>query len=69
MSFIKLLKCTKTKFTSKDLFVAVYSKKIIEKFKAGKLDENMIPLETSIKKKLTSEKAKINARNTGLDIF
>ncbi|XP_026481010.1 39S ribosomal protein L41, mitochondrial [Ctenocephalides felis] len=58
-----------TKFTSKDLFDAVYSKKIIEDFKAGKLDENGNPLEPSIEEKLTPEEAKINARKTGSDIF
>uniref|UniRef100_A0A6M2DK53 Putative 39s ribosomal protein l41 mitochondrial agrilus planipennis n=1 Tax=Xenopsylla cheopis TaxID=163159 RepID=A0A6M2DK53_XENCH len=58
-----------SKFTSKDLFDAIYSKKISDDFKAGKLDENGDPLEPSVEEKLTAEEAKVNARKTGSDIF
>ncbi|XP_059481834.1 large ribosomal subunit protein mL41 [Neocloeon triangulifer] len=58
-----------TEFTSQDLFDAVYSKKIVQDFKEGKLTEDGQPLEPSPEEKLTSEEAFQRARKTGSDIF
>ena len=58
-----------TEFTAKDLFDAVYAKKIVDDFKAGKLDANGDSLEPSEDELLTSEEARIRARKTGSDIF
>lgn len=60
---------TQAPFTAKDLFNVVYAKKIIEDFKASKLDENGQPLEPSDNEKMTAEEAKIKARQTGSDMF
>ena len=56
-------------FTAKDLFNAVYAKKIIKDFKEGKLDEDGRPLEPSPEEALTADDAYIAARKTGSDIF
>lgn len=56
-------------FTSEDLFNAIYSKKIIEDFKNGKLKEDGSAEEPSENELLDSETAWINARKTGSDIF
>lgn len=58
-----------SEFTSLDLFNAVYSKKIIEDFKEGKLKDNGAPLEPSEQELLTADEALQRARKTGSDIF
>lgn len=58
-----------SEFTPKDLFDAVYSDKIVNDFKNGKLGENGEPLEPSPKEQLTPEEAYVQARKTGTDIF
>lgn len=58
-----------SEFTSLDLFNAVYSKKIIEDFKEGKLKEDGAPVEPSENELLTPEQALQRARKTGSDIF
>lgn len=55
--------------TSKDLFNAVYGRKILKDFKEGKLDDNGDSLEPSEEEKLTAQEAWMNARKTGSDIF
>lgn len=55
--------------TAKDLFNAVYGKKILKDYKEGKLDEHGNALEPSEEEKLTPEEARIRARRTGSDIF
>ncbi|GLV35838.1 mitochondrial ribosomal protein L41 [Carabus blaptoides fortunei] len=58
-----------TEFTAKDLFDAVYGKKIVADFKAGKLNEDGSSVEPSAEEKLTVEQAKLRARQSGSDIF
>ncbi|ALC41775.1 mRpL41 [Drosophila busckii] len=58
-----------SEFTSLDLFNAVYSKKIIEDFKAGKLASDGSAIEPSPNEQLTPEEALQGARKTGSDIF
>ncbi|CAB3370330.1 Hypothetical predicted protein [Cloeon dipterum] len=58
-----------SEFTSQDLFDAVYSKKIVQDFKEGKLSEDGQPLEYSEEEKLTPEEAFRRARKTGSDLF
>ncbi|XP_001360637.2 39S ribosomal protein L41, mitochondrial [Drosophila pseudoobscura] len=58
-----------SEFTSLDLFNAVYSKKIVEDFKAGSLQADGSPKEPSAEEKLTSSEAFLRARRTGSDIF
>jgi len=58
-----------SEFTSKDLFDAVYSEKIVKDFKDGKLSEMGEPLEPSQEELLTPEEAYNQARKTGTDIF
>lgn len=58
-----------SEFTSLDLFNAIYSKKIIDDFKEGKLKEDLSPVEPSEHEKLDPEEALIRARKTGSDIF
>lgn len=58
-----------SEFTSLDLYNAIYSQKVIDDFKAGKLDEDGNPIEPSRDELLTPEEALINARKTGSDIF
>ncbi|CAH1958048.1 unnamed protein product [Acanthoscelides obtectus] len=60
---------TQSEFTAEDLFYVVYAPKIVKDFKEGKLDENGQPLEPSPEEKLSSEEAKLKARQTGSDIF
>ena len=55
--------------TAKDLFNAVYGKKIISDFQDGKLDGDGQPLEPSEEERLTPEEAELKARQTGSDIF
>lgn len=56
-------------FRPQDLFHAVYSQKIAEDFKAGKLDEEGRPLEPSEEEQLTPEVAKERALKIGSDRF
>lgn len=58
-----------SEFTSLDLFNAIYSKKIIEDFKAGTLQADGSAKEPSPNEQLTSEEAYQRARKTGTDIF
>jgi large subunit ribosomal protein L41 len=58
-----------SEFTSRDLFDAVYSEKIVNDFKSGKLGETGEPLEPSPEEQLTPEAAYTQARKTGTDIF
>ncbi|XP_037797821.1 39S ribosomal protein L41, mitochondrial-like [Penaeus monodon] len=56
-------------FRPQDLFHAVYSRKIAEDFKAGKLDEEGRPQEPSEEEQLTPEVAKTKALMIGSDRF
>eukprot|EP00095_Tigriopus_kingsejongensis_P012188 snap_masked-scaffold521_size146803-processed-gene-0.1 protein:Tk12188 transcript:snap_masked-scaffold521_size146803-processed-gene-0.1-mRNA-1 annotation:"39s ribosomal protein mitochondrial precursor" len=56
-------------FTAKDLFNAVYGKKILSDFKAGQLNDQGEPLQPSQEEKMTAEDARVQARQTGSDIF
>uniref|UniRef100_A0A2M4C1Z0 Putative mitochondrial ribosomal protein l41 n=1 Tax=Anopheles marajoara TaxID=58244 RepID=A0A2M4C1Z0_9DIPT len=58
-----------SEFTSQDLFNAVYSQKIIDDWKSGKLNEDGSPAEPSAEEALTKEEAWIKARKTGSDMF
>lgn len=58
-----------SEFTSEDLFNAVYSKKIVEDFRSGKLKEDGSAEEPSENETLDAETAFIRARQTGSDIF
>ncbi|XP_013786140.1 39S ribosomal protein L41, mitochondrial-like [Limulus polyphemus] len=60
---------TQGEFTARDLFNVIYSKKIIDDYEAGKLDNAGNPLAPSEEEKMTAEEAKIKARMTGSDIF
>ncbi|KAG0710931.1 39S ribosomal protein L41, mitochondrial [Chionoecetes opilio] len=54
-------------FGPQDLFYAVYSEKIAEDFKNGKLDENCDPLEPSKEEELAPEEASNKALSLGSD--
>lgn len=58
-----------SEFTSEDLFNAVYSKKIIEDFKNGNLNEDGSPKQPSNQESMSPEEAHAMARKTGSDIF
>uniref|UniRef100_A0A1I8PBP3 39S ribosomal protein L41, mitochondrial n=1 Tax=Stomoxys calcitrans TaxID=35570 RepID=A0A1I8PBP3_STOCA len=58
-----------SEFTSLDLFNAIYSKKIIDDFKEGKLKEDYSPAEPSENEMLGADEALQRARKTGSDIF
>uniref|UniRef100_A0A2M4AUC6 Putative mitochondrial ribosomal protein l41 n=1 Tax=Anopheles triannulatus TaxID=58253 RepID=A0A2M4AUC6_9DIPT len=58
-----------SEFTCQDLFNAVYSQKIIDDWKSGKLNEDGSPVEPSAEEALTKEEAWIKARKTGSDMF
>ncbi|XP_046431480.1 39S ribosomal protein L41, mitochondrial [Neodiprion fabricii] len=58
-----------SEFTPKDLFDAVYSKKITDDFRNKKLAEDGSPLNPSDNEKLTAEEAKLLAGKTGCDLF
>ncbi|XP_075169775.1 mitochondrial ribosomal protein L41 [Haematobia irritans] len=58
-----------SEFTSLDLFNAVYSKKIIDDFKEGKLKDDYSPINPSENEVLGAEEALLRARKTGSDIF
>merc|ERR1712106_300756 len=55
--------------TDKDLFNVFYGRKIIEDFKAGKLDDEGNSVEPSEAESMGSEEAHMKARQTGSDIF
>lgn len=55
--------------TAKDLFNAVYGKKVLADYKEGKLDDQGEPLEPSEEERMTAEEARVKARKTGSDIF
>ncbi|XP_046998626.1 39S ribosomal protein L41, mitochondrial isoform X2 [Schistocerca americana] len=57
-----------SEFTARDLFDAVYRRKIVEDFKNGKLDSSGNPLEPSPEEALTADEAKNKARSVGNDI-
>ncbi|KAL0280769.1 UNVERIFIED_CONTAM: hypothetical protein PYX00_001971 [Menopon gallinae] len=63
----KVKDVVQSEFTSKDLFNAVYAKKIVNDFKTGKLDENGNPKEPSKYESQTAEEATLNALKTGSD--
>lgn len=65
----KTAEVVQSEFTSKDLFDAVYSKKIIDDYKLGRLNEDGTALEPSAEESLTAEEAWSRARRTGSDIF
>lgn len=54
-------------FTPQDLFHAVYTQKIVQDFKDGKINEDGSSTEPSEEEKLTREEAKIRALQTGSD--
>ncbi|XP_011304684.1 39S ribosomal protein L41, mitochondrial [Fopius arisanus] len=58
-----------SKFTPRDLFNAIYAKKINIDFKNGKLDENGNSLEPSEFESLTPQQALDLAQKTGSDLF
>ncbi len=58
-----------SEFTSEDLFNAIYSKKIVEDFKNGKLKDDGSPEEPSESELLDRDTAWIRAKQTGTDIF
>lgn len=60
---------TQSEFTAKDLFNAVYRKKIINDFKENKLTDNGESMQPSEEESLTPEQAKLKARQTGSDMF
>uniref|UniRef100_A0A0A9ZCJ4 39S ribosomal protein L41, mitochondrial n=1 Tax=Lygus hesperus TaxID=30085 RepID=A0A0A9ZCJ4_LYGHE len=65
----KVKDVVQSEFTPQDLFMAVYSKKISEDLKNGKLDDDYNPKEPSPEELLTPEEAWTKARQTGSDIF
>lgn len=58
-----------SEFTPEDLFLSVYSSKITEDLKNGKLDENGNPSEPSPEELLSPDEAWTRARQTGSDLF
>lgn len=58
-----------SEFTSEDLFNAIYSQKIVDDFKNGKLKEDGSAEEPSEQELLDSQTAYMRARKTGSDIF
>ncbi|CAG5033319.1 unnamed protein product [Parnassius apollo] len=58
-----------SEFTPRQLFDAIYSKKIVTDYKQGKLDADGQPLEPSEEEKLQPEEAISRAKRTGSDIF
>lgn len=56
-------------FTPKDLFHAIYYKKIMKDFETKQLDENGNSLSPSDEELLAAEEAYKNARRTGCDLF
>ncbi|XP_037949581.1 39S ribosomal protein L41, mitochondrial [Teleopsis dalmanni] len=58
-----------SEFTSLDLFNAIYSQKIIDDFKDGKLNADGSSTKPSDAENLTATEAYTRARKTGSDIF
>gem|GEM_PF-3897373 len=58
-----------SEFTAQDLFDSVYSRKIEDDYRLGKLNDEGEPSEPSEAEKLTADEAKKRARMTGSDIF
>jgi large subunit ribosomal protein L41 len=58
-----------SEFTSQDLFNAVYSQKVMEDFKAGRLNEDGSPVDPSVEEQMTPDEALSKAKRTGSDIF
>ncbi|XP_068239213.1 large ribosomal subunit protein mL41 [Palaemon carinicauda] len=58
-----------SEFTPQDLFYAIYTKKIVEDFKNGKLDEDGNPIEPSYEELLTEEEARTKANSVCADKF
>ncbi|OQR79801.1 39S ribosomal protein L41 [Tropilaelaps mercedesae] len=58
-----------SEFTAEDLFEAIYSEKIENDFREGKLDADGNPVEPSPEEKMTKEEAWANAKKTGADLF
>ncbi|KAG6455086.1 39S ribosomal protein L41, mitochondrial [Manduca sexta] len=58
-----------SEFTAQQLFDAVYSKKIVLDYKAGKLDAEGNSIEPSEEEKLNPDEAVAKAKRTGSDIF
>lgn len=58
-----------SEFTAKQLFEAVYSKKISDDFNDNKLDANGNPLEPSASEAMAPEVAKLKAQLTGCDLY
>lgn len=58
-----------SEFTARDLFDAVYSRKIEDDYRLGKLDDEGLPKEPSAAEKFTPDRARTLARQTGSDIF
>ncbi|CAG0883654.1 unnamed protein product [Darwinula stevensoni] len=56
-------------FTAKDLFDAIYSRKITEDLKSGNLDEQGNPKAPSVEEALTVEEALLRSKQTGSDLF
>lgn len=65
----KTAEVIQSEFTSRDLFDAIYSKKIIDDYNNGKLNADGSSKEPSAEEQLTSDSAWSNARKTGSDIF
>ncbi|CAG0915386.1 unnamed protein product, partial [Notodromas monacha] len=60
---------TNAEFTARDLFATVYSDKIIEDFREGKINEDGSPLHPSAEERLKPDEAWAKARQFGSDIF
>ena len=60
---------SQSEFTAKDLFDAIYSRKITEDFKLGNLDEEGNPKAPSAEEALTAEEAFLRSKQTGSDLF
>lgn len=65
----KTAKVIQSEFTSQNLFDAIYSSKIIDDYKNGKLNPDGSPKEPSAEEGLSSDEAWSKARKTGSDIF
>lgn len=65
----KMPEVLQSEFTSQDMFDAVYSKKIVEDFKSGRLTASGDAIDPSAEERLTEEEAWSRARRTGSDIF
>ena len=55
--------------SSKDLFNAVYGKKVLKDFQEGRLDDEGNATEPSEEERMTAEEARVKARQTGSDVF